>query len=371
MQYLISKTNRSSCQSIEEYSFTKEDELQEILANNPQIVLNIPELEIDETVKTLSSREFPTSSGPIDILYLTSQGDIVVVETKLIKNPEATRTVVAQAIDYVKSLSGMKIDEFIGRLNQKKVAVSKFEIGDNLRSQISDFLKRGYFKVVILGDFINPNILGMVESIQAAPHLAFTIFLVEINARDYGEEIFLFPRVLANTLEVERSVIRLEISTSSQEVKVTSEIPSTERKGNKPKKNWNEYIESVDPSTFATPIDRFKNEWEREFPNSISMGAVGFSAGVVLGKKRIPVQFVYNNRLAIVSSLQQQKYNVPDQIFEEYREELKAIPRVFDEFVVGGKVEVSFSLLSEHDLEIIFQAAKNMGRKLAGEGEVQ
>lgn len=364
MQYLISKGKKDNCRSIGEYSFEKEDDLQEILFKNPQIVLNIPDLEIDETVKTLSCREFPTSSGPIDVLYLTSQGDIVVVETKLIKNSEATRTVVAQAIDYVKSLSSIKIDEFLSRLNHKKVGGSDFEIGDNLKLQISDFLKRGYFKVVIMGDFIHPNILGMVESIQAAPHLAFTIFLVEINARDYGEEISLFPRVLANTLEVERSVIRLEISTSSQDVIITSEIPSMEKKGNRPKRNWNEYIESVDPEEFASTIDMFKNEWEHEFPNSISMGAVGFSAGVVLGKKRIPIQFVYNNRLAIISNLQQQKYNVPDQVFEEYREELKVIPKVFDECVVGGKVEVSFSQLSEHDVEVIFQAGKNLARKL-------
>jgi len=373
MQYLISKNQKGNARSLKKYVFSKEDELQEILAKYPQVVLNLQELEINDTAEVISCREFPTPRGNIDILYLTSAGDIVLVETKLIKNPESSRTVVAQAIDYVKSLSGIKVEDFLNKLNQKKVIDTGFQIGENLRQQIPDFLKRGYFTVIIMGDFINPNILGMIESIQAAPHLAFSIFLAEVNARDYGEEISLFPRIMANTVEVERSVIRLEISGAPDDVVITSEIPSKERKGNKPKKDWDEYIETVDPSDYSRIIDKFKNAWEKEFPDprSISMGAVGFSAGVILGKKRIPVQFVYNNRLAVLSSLQKEKYNIPDRIFEEYRADLKAVPRVFDECVVGGKVEVPFSVLSEEDLEIILNASIITAKKLMNEGEAQ
>jgi hypothetical protein len=367
MQYLISKNEKKISRIPDEYVFTKENEIQEILANSPKIVLDIPELELEETEIVASCREFPTSSGNIDVLYLTSAGEIVIVETKLIKNPEATRTVVAQVVDYVKSLTGIKVEEFLGKLNQRKILDSKFEIGENLKYQISQNLRTGYFKVVILGDFINPNILGMVESIQAAPHLAFSIFMVEINAIDFGEEVSLFPIVVANTLEVERSVIRLEISHLTQEVVITSEVPSKENKGNKPKKSWEQYIETIDPKEFAIKIDSFKNEWEKEFPNSISMGAVGFSAGAILGKKRIPIQYVYNNRLEVISSAEQRKYNMPDQIFKEYQEEMKAVPRIFDEFIVGGKKFVFFEILSESELEIIFKAAINLARKLKNE----
>ena len=367
MQYLISKQEKKISRIPSEYVFTKEEEIQEILANNPEIVLNIPELELEETARVISCREFPTPRGNIDVLYLTSAGEIVIVETKLIKNPESTRTVVAQAVDYVKSLSGIKVDDFMSKLMQRKILDSSMGIGENVKIYLSQNLKNGYFKVVILGDFINPGILGMVESIQAAPHLAFSIYMVEINARDYDGDISLIPIVLANTLEVERSVIRLEISPANQEVIITSEIPSKESKGNKPKKNWNEYLESIDPKKYSRLIDKFKNEWEKEFPNTVNMGTVGFSAGVILGKKRIPLQYVYNNKLQIVSKGDQEKYNIPDQIFSEYREQLKQIPRIYDEFVVGNKVEILFSILSERDLEIIFEAAKNLGKKLNSE----
>ena len=157
MQYLISKQEKKISQIPSEYKFQTEDEIQQILANNPEIVLNIDVLEIEKKEGAVSCREFSTSSGKIDVLYLTPAGEIVIVETKLIRNPEASRTVVAQTIDYVKSLSAMRADEFISRLNQLSAFDSKKEIGENVKIQIARNLKSGYFKVIILGDFINPQ----------------------------------------------------------------------------------------------------------------------------------------------------------------------------------------------------------------------
>ena len=55
--------------------------------------------------------------------------------------------------------------------------------------------------------------------------------MVEVNALDMGNEISLFPTVLANTVEIERSVIRLEIMPTNQEVIVTSEVPFQRKQG--------------------------------------------------------------------------------------------------------------------------------------------
>lgn len=367
MQYLISLIDKKISRKPEEYVFKQEDEIQEILANNPEIILNIPELEIEGDVNAMVCREFPTGHGYIDVLFITSIGEIIFVETKLVRNPESTRTVVAQVIDYIKGLSSFEADDFLSKFNERKIGKSEFDKGERFRHQINEALRNGYFKAVILGDFINQNILGMVESIQAAPHLAFSIFLVETNAKALGEEIAIFPKVVSNTVQVERSVIRLELNVPASQIKITSEIPIKEREGNKPKKNWDEFIESVDPKRFALKIENFKSDWEKEFPNSISMGVIGFSAGVVMGKKRIPIQFVYNNRLAIVSQAQKEKYNIPESIYEEYKENLKILSKIYDEYIIGGKVEVPFSKLTENEIEIIFAAAKSFGKELKNE----
>src|SRR5690554_6157047 len=48
--------------------------------------------------------EMNTSAGPIDIVYVTPQGKLVIVETKLWRNPEARRKVIGQVLDYAKEL---------------------------------------------------------------------------------------------------------------------------------------------------------------------------------------------------------------------------------------------------------------------------
>ena len=366
MQYLVSQQNHLVTATPDEFHFKKEEEVQEILALNPQIVLNIPDLEMDDS-KVVACRELTTVNGNIDVLYVTSNAEIIFLETKLIKNPESTRTVVAQVIDYIKGLSLFKADDFFLEVSKKKVANFTLEDSERFRFQIQETLRNGYFKVLIIGDFINPNILGMVESIQAAPHLGFTIYLVEINAKALGNEILLFPKVISNTTEIERSVIRLEIVGSKDDVQIFSEVPAKESKNSKPKLSWTNYIETVSPKEYAIRIEEFRNSWEAEFPNSISMGVVGFSVGIRLNKKRIPIQFIYNNRLAIFSELMKKKYNIPDEYYDEYKKDLQCLPRIYDEYVIGGKVEIKFSIISLDDLGKIFEASKKLARNLGNE----
>ena len=56
-------------------------------------------------------REVNTDRGPIDNLYVSPGGGITIVETKLWKNPEKHRTVVAQIIDYGKELAAWDYDQ--------------------------------------------------------------------------------------------------------------------------------------------------------------------------------------------------------------------------------------------------------------------
>ena len=54
--------------------------------------------------------EIETGAGPADILYLTPSGQVVVVETKLWRNPEARREVVGQILDCARQLTGWSFD---------------------------------------------------------------------------------------------------------------------------------------------------------------------------------------------------------------------------------------------------------------------
>lgn len=49
--------------------------------------------------------ELPMSSGYVDNLFVTPDGELVLVECKLWRNPEARRQVVGQTLDYAKDLA--------------------------------------------------------------------------------------------------------------------------------------------------------------------------------------------------------------------------------------------------------------------------
>jgi hypothetical protein len=57
-------------------------------------------------------REFPTPHGPVDNLLMTPAGDIALVETKLFRNPEARRLVLAQVLDYAMAVFRMDFASF-------------------------------------------------------------------------------------------------------------------------------------------------------------------------------------------------------------------------------------------------------------------
>jgi hypothetical protein len=83
-----------------------EDWLQRLIHDHPGL-LPVEEIEPGFGEPVALAREVQTKHGPIDNLLVTPEGNIVLVEVKLWRNPEARRKVVAQALDYASCLFGM------------------------------------------------------------------------------------------------------------------------------------------------------------------------------------------------------------------------------------------------------------------------
>ncbi len=283
------------------------------------------------------------------------------METKLVRNPESSRTVVAQAIDYVKALSSEDPEEVIKKILAKAASqpIDKLLREDEtFQILLSQNLRTGSFTVLIVGDYINPNVLGVIESIQSAPHLGFTIFLVELNAiRIDDNTLVLMPKCVTRTVEIERSVVKIEFVGASGKIRIDSEIPSKEGKGSRAILTWNQYLDSVTKIEFRSVIEQFKEKWINEIGATINMGQVGFSAGVLYGDKRIPIQFVYNNRIDLLSQYYSERLNIPSGYYKEYKEAIKAARGIFDEYLVGNKVGIPFDKLDAGSLNIILDAA--------------
>ena len=77
--------------------------VQELILRNPEC---LPISEIDESYNPIMPvcKELNTTVGPLDILMVSPNGELTIIETKLWRNPKARREVVAQILDYAKEL---------------------------------------------------------------------------------------------------------------------------------------------------------------------------------------------------------------------------------------------------------------------------
>lgn len=192
--------------------------LQQRLFENPQ---SLPLTEIDPAYQQVCPlcMEMRTGAGPIDIVYVTPQGRLVVVETKLWRNPEARRKVIGQILDYAKELSrwsysdlqrevsrrtGIKGNSPFKLISQQVGNVDEAAFVDG----VSKSLERGDFMLLIAGDGIRKDAQGIVEFIQDAGHLRFILSLLEIAVyKQTQKDYFIIqPRILAKTEIIERAL---------------------------------------------------------------------------------------------------------------------------------------------------------------------
>ena len=195
-----------------------EDYVRNLAFENPAC---LPIAEIDSAYRNAVPicKELSTPAGPLDALYVTPEGRLVVLEAKLWRNPEARRKVVAQILDYAKELSRWSYEDL-----QRKVSQSTGRKGNSLmeivREQHEDLdeaefvdavsrgLKQGRFLLLIVGDGIREGAASIADFIQRVGTLEFTFGLVELAF--YGSEetgIFVQPRVLARTEIIQRQVV--------------------------------------------------------------------------------------------------------------------------------------------------------------------
>ncbi|MBA4385989.1 MAG: hypothetical protein C0410_14720 [Anaerolinea sp.] len=218
--------------------------LQELIQSNPQI---LPVDDIEPVFWPLVSigREIPTRSGPIDNLFISESGYPVLVETKLWRNSEAKREVIAQALDYAGELSKWSfedLDQAARKRNNKGVldliqeSISDLDL-EKIPSEddIAKNLRLGRILILIVSDHIRNSLIDMLEYVNKNPHLATNVGLVELKCYQMPEneaDIFVVPNIVAKTEIVERSIVQVMLHPDqphSISVVQTKEEPNRKR----------------------------------------------------------------------------------------------------------------------------------------------
>jgi hypothetical protein len=172
--------------------------------------------------------ELGTLAGPADILYVSATGQVVLVETKLWRNPEARRTVVAQILDYAKELTAWHYEDLEREVAKAtgqgptyllEAARQRFPNLDELAfvDGINHSLRTGEIVLLIVGDGIRTGTESLVGFLERYGSLRFTFGLVEVAAYQLNDGVLLCPRVLAKT-EVVRRTVAVAVDKQGQEI---------------------------------------------------------------------------------------------------------------------------------------------------------
>ena len=217
--------------------------LQELLRTQPDI-LPVAEIEPIFFPMIPIGREVAAGTGAIDNLFISHRGYLILVETKLWRNPEAKREVVAQVIDYGSALSKWNFDRLdeVTKEHTKKYAGAELgligwveqQLGpveggkDFFEDTVAKNLRLGRFLALIVGDRIRQSVVEMLNYVNKYPGLAMDVAVVELQAyrfeKGHSWPLLILPRLVSRTEIIERSIVQVTvIDGKSPEIDVQQE----------------------------------------------------------------------------------------------------------------------------------------------------
>jgi hypothetical protein len=273
----------------ESQSLYQEAWIQQLIFENPSL-LPVNELEPGFGALYSVCRELPTPAGPLDNLFVSENGGLVLVECKLYRNSEARREVIGQALDYAKAISRMSYDDLARAVGRSVTpaegglygAVSRrttirAEVGatDSVDSMgeaefndaVTRNLKRGRFVLLIVGDGIHEGVEEITNFLQLHIGLDFTFGLVELRVFKVPneEQYVVQPRILANSYTVERGVIRVDSAgvVSVEQPAGLAQPPSGSSGGKRTSISEQAFYEQLSANTSVKLADDLKLFMER------------------------------------------------------------------------------------------------------------
>lgn len=200
--------------------------LQNLIADNPDL---LPTEEVGYQYSDLVciGREVKVgegeSKGRIDNLYVTPYGNVVIVETKLFRNQESRRQVVAQIVDYAKDVhlwDAEKLDNICSDYYYEKTGKAykiidvmaekgykTFSDEGELTDSINKCLSSSSFLLMIVGDQIRSNVEKLSTFLNENLSMNFNLALVELEFYSKDNGMIVIPNLLTKTTVIERTYL--------------------------------------------------------------------------------------------------------------------------------------------------------------------
>lgn len=347
--------------------------LQELIHDHPSI---LPVSDFDSSFSPLVSiaREVVTGVGRIDNLLVSPSGKIVIVETKLWKNPEKHRDVVAQIIGYAKALSQWNYDKLsqivpvttpgsqtdnsdalFNRVRNGSQQAGELNFHD-FESNVTKCLETGDFLLLIVGDRISANVALLADAIQGAPGLEFTIGLVELQIYSLDESeqwpILVFPHVVGRTVERTRAVVKVRYAGPEKpELSISTPQETTEIRSGKI--NPDTFLSEL-PDNLVPVFEMYLEKWLKG-QASLSWGKRGFSVGIDIAGKRTPLVNIFPDYMGLVRLSDIKDMPDADAIYEKYWDKIQSVSEATQLLQKNAKY-IHFKSLSEDEIMVLLEA---------------
>lgn len=218
------------------------------------------------------AKEFRTAAGKIDVLLVSTEGRLAVIETKLAANRENRRKVLAQALDYLSHLADAieKVAPMLPRVNDELVADP-----DDIR----DKLAQGDVLVIIACDEVDPRVAKLSRALLANNfNKQWDLALVDVAL--YGSktvpagEHVVVSSVQGLLVSEARQTVRVEVTGDKTRVTVDAE-PDSDDVETPARQRWNEklYFESLDTLGASTQVQKLANDLRElggQYPGSVT-----------------------------------------------------------------------------------------------------
>lgn len=252
--------------------------LQELLFANPEL-MPMDRIDAGSGAMLPLCRELPIArSGGVvflDLLGVTPQGRLVLVECKLWRNPQARREVVAQVIEYAGLMRGWTYGDLTAKLKQRCGWTGANPIFEHARAlwpdldeavfvdRISRSLDAADFHLIIAGDGIRSDVQVLARQINESGSKArLSLVEFQIWRATTGDTVVLPWLPVKTELIEQRVTVAADNGRQLKVQEVRIDDPNVSRPAGREPADYDQVGKPVDPERAAN-AERTRQFWAR------------------------------------------------------------------------------------------------------------
>ena len=256
-----------------------------------------------------------------------------------------------------------KRDNFTVKDSRKQLDIDKTEFQQN----VQDCLSNGKFALLIVGDRIYPEVTQLAEMIQSAPDMQYKLGFVELLCYKLDSQtdwpLIIVPHFVTKTNEITRAIVKVIYEEKKPEIEI--DTPPVGEKASVGHTTFSEFIASL-PSNIS---EIFKNSIENwmKAGYTIYWGQLGCSLRVNYKGKPATIFEAYPWNATVIQVKRVEKYNLPMELYEAYKEQLMKSQVFRDAFAAGkGHIKyIRYDNMSRDDVSLLLETTDKLARAIS------